>query len=214
MMVEVNKLSWVRQIQNELYKFGVRLGETPPKVLIKKTNRGGVKITSTTPLTHVSENTIKEVAKEFKYANAEVVIKENITLERLIDAFAANRIYPPHLVVINKIDLVNGLPVTDKKSSIFISVEKRQNISSLKKAIWEKLSLIRIYLKPQDGKVDLNEPLIVRAGLSLKEILDDFAFPNRENVKKAKVYGPGAKFPGQEVSFRFKPQEGTIVSFL
>jgi len=30
----------------------------------------------------------------------------------------------------------------------------------------------------------------------------------------AKVYGPGAKYPGQEVSLSFVPQDETIVQFI
>ncbi len=37
---------------------------------------------------------------------------------------------------------------------------------------------------------------------------------NKESFKLAKIYGPGAKFPGQEVSFKFIPLEGTIVQFV
>ena len=67
-------------------------------------------------------------------------------------------------------------------------------------------------MKRKKSQADLDEPLIVRRGTNLKEILAKLPL-DQEEIKKAKIYGPGAKFEGQEVSFGFTPLDETIVSF-
>lgn len=213
-VVDVNSVGKVETIKKELYEFGVRFDEQPPKVLIKKDIRGGVKVSSTVPLSFVSPETVRQIASEFRLKNGEVVIKENITLNRLIDAFMGNRIYLPYLVLVNKSDLAkNGMANIDK-NYLFISAYKGQGLEELKQKIWEKLNLIHLYLKPRDSKVDLDQPLIVKKGFSLREIFEAISMPNKDLITRVKLYGAGAKFPGQEVSFDFQPIEGTIISFL
>ena len=215
-MVDLEKIKMVDKIKKELREFGIRLGEEPPKVRIKKTSRGGVKITTATPLSQISSLTIQELAKEFRLHNAEVVVKEDISLGRMIDFLMGNRLYLPHLVVVNKIDLLEKgkkLPISED-SPLFISAQKDKGLKELKKAIWQKLDLIRVYLKPKDRPANLDEPLVIKKETNLKTILEKMTIPNKEEIKRAKIYGPGAKFEGQEVSFSFQPQEGTMISFL
>lgn len=215
LVVDINRLGMIEQIKKELYEFGVLLDQTPPLVTIKKTNRGGTKITSTTPLTYLNLKTVQELASEFRIHNGEIIIKEDITLERLIDAFLGNRVYLPYLVVVNKVDLLNesnnlGLP----SSFILVSALKHQGIEELKSAIWKKLELLRVYLKPPEKEPDFSSPVIIKKGENLKAILEKITPTKKELICKAKIFGPGAKFPGQEVSLEFQPQDGTIVSFL
>jgi len=215
LVVDINRLGMIEQIKEELSDFGVRLDQKPPLVTIKKTNRGGIKITSTTPLTHLNLKTLQELASEFRIHNGEIIIKEDITLERLIDAFLGNRIYLPYLIVVNKADLINkggnlGLPT----SFILVSALKKQGIEELKSAIWNKLELLRVYLKAPEKPPDFSSPVIIKKGENLRDLLEKIAFPKKELVSRAKIFGTGVKFSGQEVSLEFQPQEGTIVSFL
>ncbi|MGB9911093.1 MAG: OBG GTPase family GTP-binding protein [Microgenomates group bacterium] len=205
-VVEPKSIFQITQIKKELYEVGIRLNEEPPKVMIKKTLSGGIKISSPT-LSFLNKETIKQLAEEFRIHNGEIVIKEDITLERLIDSFMGNRVYLPCIEVVNKIDLNPQINFSGLK----ISVKENLGIEELKETIWQKLELIRIFLKPKDGPPDLNEPLIVKKGTSLKEIVQKLGF---EEVKSAKIFGSGAKFPGQEVSLDFTPLSETIVSFL
>jgi len=214
LVVDVSRLDMIEQIKRELADFGVRLDQTPPLINIKKTNKGGVKITSTTPLTHLNLKTVQELASEFRIHNGEIIIKENISLERLIDAFLGNRIYVPYLVVVNKIDLINeSKSLGLSPSFVLVSALKNQGIEELKSVIWEKLGLLRVYLKPPEKQPDFSSPVIIKKGESLRGLLEKIALPKKESISRAKIFGPGAKFPGQEVSLDFQPREGTIVSF-
>lgn len=213
-MIDARSTKVVEPVKEELYKFGIRIDQDKPKVTFIKTSSGGVKISSIQRLSYVSLETVKELASEFRFRNGEIIIKENITLERLIDAFMGNRCYLPYLIIINKIDLapseiLKGL----NKQYVFISAKKGIGLDEFREKIWESLRLIRVYLKPEKGEADFSKPLVIKEGLSFKNILEDVAIPGKENFTKATIYGAGAKFPGQEVSFSFIPSEGTIISF-
>lgn len=210
-MVDINNLDKIGLIKKELFDFGIRLDEEKPQVYINKSLSGGVKVTSNYHQPDFSLATVRDLAQEFRIRNGEIILKEKLTLDRLIDAFMGNRIYLPYLEVVNKIDL-SLLP--GQKEMILISAQNNFGIDKLKEAIWEKLGLIRIFLKARRKKADLEEPLIVKKGKNLRQILAGLTMPEKEQITCAKIFGPGAKFPGQEVSLNFIPQEGTIVSFL
>lgn len=215
-MVDVKSLDKIPAIIKELESSGVRLNQKPPQVSINKKPSGGLKVNSTTAL-KLSFETIKSLAAEFRLNNAEITVKEDITLDRLVDAFMGNRAYLPFLVVINKSDLgepknlKNYLPAGTKP--VLISAENNQNLEVLKERIWQSLGFIRIYLKKGE-KIDWQEPLVVKKGRDLNWILANITIPGKENFKSAKVFGPGAKYPGQEVSLSFQPVDETVVAFL
>jgi len=215
-MVDGKTIRMIEKIKAELSENGIRLDEDPPKVTIIKRLSGGIKINSTISLS-ISYDTIKSLTGEFHLPNAEITIKENISLDRLIDAFMNNRVYLPYLVVVNKCDL--GLPKNWRKllssvtEPILISAENNENLEKLKEKIWEGLKVIRVYLK-RDENVDYQSPFVLRQGKSLKDLLENISICDKDTFIAAKVYGPGAKYPGQEVSFSFVPEDETIVQFI
>jgi len=216
MMVDVKTIDLIDQIKKELSFFGVRLDEKRPLVTVKKKSHGGLKITLTTPLSRLSPAEIEKTAREFGFQNAEIVIKEDLSYPRLVDALLGNCVYLPYLIVVNKIDLVElkKLPQISSMKPIFISLKENIGLRQLRESIWQKLALIRVYLKPKGKEPDFNEPLVVKKGTTIKEILAGLSLCTKEEIKRVKIFGPGAKFPGQEVSFSFQPQDETIISFL
>lgn len=212
-MVDNKTSGKIELIKKELDQFGIRLDQLKPKVFINKQSSGGIKATTSVELSHFSLDTVKEIAPEFKIRNGEIVIKEDISLDQLIDSFMGNCCYLSYLVVVNKADLINKSEIQES-SYLYISAVKGFGLKKLKEKIWEKLDLMRLYLKPVKGKPDFNHPLIIKNNLNLKKILDGLNFEDKELIKKAKIDGPGAKFPGQEVSLSFIPSDETIVNFL
>lgn len=215
-MVDFKTLNFIEKIKNELYENGIRLDQEKPKVSVIKQLSEGIKINSTTQLS-LSYETIKELANEFRLVNAEIIIKENTTLDRLIDALIGNRVYLPYFVVVNKIDL--GLPNNWKKylpsntESVLISSKIGENLEKLKEIIWNKLNFMRIYLKKGE-KIDYQSPFILKKGSNLRDLLSKISICNKETFKSAKIFGPGAKYQGQEVSLTFIPQDETVVQFI
>ena len=212
LLVDINSLPAVFQIKEELYQAGIRLDEKKPEILIKRKLEGGIRVINQVSLSQLNSQTVREIAAEFHLTNAEIILREDITLNRLIDAFLGNRVYSPYLLIVNKIDLSSSSFQNNPKT-VFISAEKEVGIEELKEKIWQNLGLIRVYLKSQRKGVDLNQPYILKKGQSLKDILEKLSFADINRVNSAKIYGPKAKFAGQKVSLSFTPEDEEVVQY-
>jgi len=122
----------------------------------------------------------------------------------------------PILFVVNKIDLIkNPKDLKNKFPQHFlISAKENLGLSELKKAIWKKLDLIRIYLRPKKGEVDFNKPLILRKGATVLKAAEKVSSELAQEIKKAKIYGKKARYQGQMVGPSYLLSDGTILTFL
>lgn len=191
-------------ILNELFYVGIRMNQKAPDIVITKTMRGGIAISTLKVLTKITEKTIKNILQEYRMINADITIRSDINVEQLIDALEGNRVYIPSIILINKIDLADQekLEILSKKfpEAIMISAESGYFIDELKELIFATLNLIKIYLRPQGGETDYDEPLIVRDGCNVGEICDKLHRKFRDEFKFARVWGTSARHSGQKVS--------------
>ena len=202
-MVEVFHPRHYKALLKEIYDTGVRINQKFPDVKIEKTSRGGINIGSTIKLTKIDKKNVEDILKEFKVNNANIVIRENIDIDQLIDVVEGNKQYIPSIVVLNKIDMIGKEQLEKVKEKIMpdlcISADKGINIGELKDLIFKKLNLIRIYLKEYNKKADMEEPMIMWENSTLKDLClklhKDFVI----KFKFAKVWGPSSKFPGQKI---------------
>lgn len=74
-----------RIIERELEGFGIRLNKKPPAIIFKKKEKGGINMTNTVPLTHISADEVKAVLSEYRIHNADISFKEDSTIDDLID---------------------------------------------------------------------------------------------------------------------------------
>lgn len=72
-------------LTRELESVGIRLNRSPPQIYFKRKKTGGVSINSTAPLTHLDEKMVQRILQEYKVHNADVLFKEDATVEDLID---------------------------------------------------------------------------------------------------------------------------------
>ncbi len=206
----------IDMILHELYEFGIRINKRKPNISVKKTERGGIKIASTISLS-VSEEYLKSIAWEFGHRNAEILIKEDINADDFMDFLAGNRAYIPAIIVINKIDLADKDYLYDLKErfsrydAIFVSATQNIGIEKLKNEIFRKIGLIRVYLKPQSGKVDYDEPLILRKGATIEDVCKSIHKDFLKKFRYAMVWGRSVKFPGQHVGLDHKVDDEDIV---
>jgi hypothetical protein len=217
LIIDVFNPQQFKDLKKELYKAGIRLDDEPPKVKIRPLSRGGLSISSTVELTHLDEATIRDVLGEFKIYNGEVVLREDITLERLIDAVAGNRVYLPSLVVLNKTDLVRDEYISEVKSSfdcIPVSAKLGTNLESLKDAIYSKLDFIRVFTKEPGGEPDLEEPLILIKNSCIADLCSRLHRDFRDSFRYARVWGPSVKHPGQRVGLSHVLTDRDIVTIV
>lgn len=208
--LEISQLGVVRQ---ELYKARFRLNEEKPDVIIKPTARGGIQL-SATKLTKLNEQTVKDVLREFGVSNAYVTIREDISVEQLIDVIEGNRKYLPAIVVVNKIDLLSGEKLSEAKrigGAILVSAEQGANLDLLKEEIFQKLRLIRVFLKEVGKKADLEEPMILRSGCNVRDICLMLHRDFLNKFRFARVWGKSAKFGGQKVGLEHVLEDEDLV---
>jgi len=66
------------------------------------------------------------------------------------------------------------------------------------------LGLVRVFLKKErNAQADKDNPLIMKNSSSLDDVLKRISSQMRDDVSRAYIWGKKAKFPGQEVSFKF-----------
>lgn len=203
-------------LKKELHDFRVRINQKKPDVKVVKKAKDGISVSSTVKMTKMNNNTVEAVLREFKLNNADVVIREDINIDQLIDMIEGNRAYVPASIIITKIDILDEDQIKKIKQStkpdLMISAEKKIGIEQLKKLIYDKLNLISIYLKEISKKPDLDEPMIVRYGCSLKDICNRIHRDFAKKFKYARIWGKSAKFPGQLVkNIEKKLENGDVV---
>ena len=204
LMIDVFETN-ISVLLDELNQSGIRLNQHPPDIVVSKTSRGGVTVSSTVKLTHMTEDTIADMLREFGHLNAEIVVRENITEDQLVDVLAGNRIYIPSFIVINKVDLVTNEYLKNIEERLKgwlvvpVSAMKGTGLDTLKNGIYDELKFIRVFLKPQGKDADLAEPLIVRQGATVENVCETIHRDFRRKFRYANVWGDSAKFPGQTV---------------
>jgi small GTP-binding protein len=212
-LCDVAQVGSFESISNSLEKAGIRLNRTPPNVAIEKKLKGGIKIVSNFKQS-ISSETIQQIAKEFRIPNADITIKEKLTMESLIDAFTKSRVYIPVIYVVNKIDLKSKTKSKVNFKSLSISAEKGTNLEKLKEEIWNQLKFVRVYLVRRDDKPGKDHPIIMKVEDKLSDVARKIGEDFAEDKTRAKIWGTGAKFSGQEVSLSTKVAEGMQVRFV
>lgn len=205
-------------IINELRDVGIRPNEKQPDVTVKRKKLGGVNVSSTVELSHLDEKTIRSIINEYGMHNADVLIRDDVTIDQFIDSMEKNRTYIPAAIVLNKIDLINKEYLDELKGTIPefipISADKKYNIEILKEEIFERLKLIRVYLKPQGKKADFKEPLIIKEGATVKDVCGKLHRDFIKNFRHANIWGSSVKFPGQKVGFEHQMEDKDVLRII
>jgi small GTP-binding protein len=200
-MIDATKPAHYDHILKEVYDTDVRLNQTKPDVKITKKSRGGIGVGTTVKLSWLDAKTIKGILMEFKINNADVLIRTDITPDQLIDVIEGNKEYIPSLVVLNKADLLSKeeLEKVKKKMKpdVVISADKRINLDKVRKKLFEKLGLLKIFLKEISKKADMDEPLIMRKGCTIGDVCNKLHKDFYKKFTYARIWGKSAKFPGQ-----------------
>ena len=195
----------LRALQNELEGAGVRINQRPPRIVVQRSDRGGLTVSSTVKLTHLAGGIAAQIAREFGVHNGSIVFREDATADQLIDVLAQNRVYVPAITAVNKADLLTPAEkarlLNELKPTVptFISARSRQGLEALVDHIGHSLRFIRIYVKPPGEPPDKEEPLILRAGDTVDALLVRLPSDLNRTFKAAMVWGPSARFPGQTV---------------
>src|SRR3989339_1688636 len=205
---DVQRIDYIEKMVQELEGSGIRINKAKPNVLINKKIIGGITIHSNIKQ-GLDDLTIKEIASEMGVKNADISIKEKVTIDSLIDSFSTSRVYIPALFVVNKIDQGN----IENTDYLKISAEKSIGLDNLKEEIWNKLKLISVYLVQPNEEPNFDSPIIMREGETLSDVAEKLG-TNFSEKKLAKIWGNNAHCPGQEVPTSIKVKDRMQVRFL
>jgi hypothetical protein len=206
-------------LERELYDAGIRLDKQPPNIHITQEKKGGIIVRSTVQLTKMTEFEIAEIIRAYGIVNANVTIREDIDTDSLVDFLADNRVYIPSVVAINKFDLRYG-GVENKireelgRDYLPVSCATFEGLEELKDQIYDKLGFIRVYLKPKGGKADLEEPLVLLDGSTVKSVCEHLHRDFVNLFRYALVWGKSAKFPGQSIGLEHELKDCDILSII
>jgi len=207
-----------RLIEYELEGFGIRLNKSPPNITIKKKDKGGLNYQTVVPQTHLNIETCRAILKEYRIANADVILRCDATVDEFIDVVEGNRKYIPCLYVLNKIDqlTIEELDIIDQMPHhVLISAHHNWNLDELVESIWNYCNMIRIYTKPRGQIPDYNAPVILH---HLNPTIE--AFCNRihrgilSQLKYAWVWGSSVKHQPQKVGKDHRLNDEDIVQIV
>ena len=219
LVLDVFQPDQISVLRKELYEIGVRLNTQPPNVTINRSSHGGLGITTTCKLTHLAESTVRGILNTYKINHGNVIIREDITDDQLIDVVAGNRRYIPSISILNKIDLVSPKYVAEAKKRmgedlIPISADRNLNLDELEEVIYDRLRVIKVYLKPRNGSPDFKDPLIVTAGSTISDVCKKIHRKFEGEAKYALVSGTSVRFSPQRVGMDHVVQDRDIVTII
>jgi len=220
LMIDVFETS-IEVLVEELRTANMRLNQRPPDIVVSRKNRGGIGVNFTTAKPSMDEDLVRDMMNEYGYINADIVIREAIDEDQLIDNISGNRIYVPAIVVVNKIDLVSKEYLRQLKNKklkgwkvVPVSAENEAGLDELKDAVFDSLKLIRIFMKPQGKEADLVEPLVIKDGSDIGAVCDSIHRDFRRNFRYALVWGRSARFPGQIVGLEHVVKDQDVVTII
>jgi ribosome-interacting GTPase 1 len=99
---------------------------------------------------------------------------------------------------------------TDDCSALPISVKTGRNLEKMKKMIYDKLEIIRVYSKAPGEDPDFDAPFVCKRGTRVEDFAARIHKDLADNLKAARVWGVGV-FDGQMVSRDYALQEGDVI---
>mmetsp|Transcript_14268 Transcript_14268/g.17988 ORF Transcript_14268/g.17988 Transcript_14268/m.17988 type:complete len:418 (-) Transcript_14268:165-1418(-) len=216
-------------LEQELETVGIRMNKRPPDVTFRKKTSGGVKFASTVPLTKLGpdpEKLAMQIMREYKIVSADLLAREDISVDELVDVVVGNRQYMPCLYFYNKIDTITIEEVDQlarMPHSIVGSVNCRYNVGEpdeddrLKAKMWEYLGMTRIYTKRKGQGPDLSEPVVlskIRKGTSVKSLCANVSTQMLRDFNFALVWGKSAKHSPQRCGLNHKLMDEDVVQIV
>lgn len=209
-MTDTKRPKAITKLVDELEGAGIRLNKTRPNVRIEKKLGGGVSVTSNIKQ-DFDNDTVKSIASEFGFKNGNIVLKEKLTIDQLIDSFSKRIVYKKAIFVINKADTEVKKKI---KEYLYISAENGKGIENFIQTVWSELELVKVYLVRREQNPSFDNPIIMKKENTLQDVADSIGTEFAEGKKLAKVWGSGSKFPGQELPLKTSVVEGMQIRFI
>jgi len=207
-------------LEHELEVVGMRLNQRPPNVYFKRKNGGGVSISSTCQLTNITETDVQQLLHEYRIHSAEVLFREDCTIDQFIDLIEGNRKYVRCLYIYNKIDMSSMEEVrrvSARPDAMVLSCRMGLNLDIFKDMLWEHLGLVRTYTKPRGKKPDFDDPLILtdgRHGVTIESACRQIHRTLLDSFDYAMVWGTSVKHTPQRVGLSHPLHDEDVIQIV
>ncbi|KAJ3079385.1 Developmentally-regulated GTP-binding protein 2 [Rhizoclosmatium sp. JEL0117] len=218
MMLDATKGPRQRELlEIELESVGIRINRDKPNIYFKVKKGGGISFTATCKLTHLNEKLVQQILQSYKIHNAEVLIRDDHTVDDFIDVVLGNRKYIRCVYCYNKIDAIS-LEEVDKLArqpyTVVISCEGDLNMDYIIEYLWKNLDLIRVYTKRRGEYPDFEGGLIVKSGTTVldvckgihKSLVDEFSY--------ALLWGTSTKHSPQRVGLSHVVDDEDVIQIV
>jgi len=207
-------------LTHELEAVGLRLNRSKPQIYFKRKKSGGVSFNSTVPLTRLDEKMINQILHEYKVHHCELLFREDVTVDDLIDVIEGNRRYIRCLYVYNKADACSLEEVDElarKPNSVCISCYMSLGLDYLLERMWDDMGLVRVYTKKTGSKPDFTEPVILsadRGGSSVENFCNHLHRDLKSQLAYAQVWGTSSKHNPQRCSLAHVLEDEDVVQLV
>jgi ribosome-interacting GTPase 1 len=135
----------------------------------------------------------------------------------MIDAISKNRVYVPSLTILNKIDMIDEKQLQEVRKAIGtgtveISAEKGTNLEELRRKIFQKLNVIRVYTRRYGEKKASEEPMIMKKGSTVRDACMHVHKDLLGKFKFATITGKSVKFSEQVVGLNHIIADGDVLT--
>lgn len=169
------------------------------------------------------EKLATQIMREYRITSADLLAREDITVDQLVDVIVGNRVYKPCCYFYNKIDTIT-IDEVDQLArmphTLVGSVKKGYNIGApdeddpLKAMIWKYLGLTRVYTKRKGQHPDLQFPVVlseIRKGTTVKSLCQNVSTHMLRDFNFALVWGKSAKHSPQRCGINHELRDEDVV---
>lgn len=203
-----------RILEGELYDMGIRLNKKRPDISLTRATGNGINIGVTCKLTRTNEATIRAILKEYKINNCQMLIREDICADDVIDAISESAMYIDCLYVYNKIDELSFRDfetIMNQLNTVAMSCRKNWNVDELIESIWDKLQLTRVYTKRKGMLPTLDQPIVIRKNSSVRSLCNCVHKEFVANFNYALVWGVSVKHSPQRVGLNHELKDEDVI---
>eukprot|EP00916_Digyalum_oweni_P017059 GHVL01027955.1.p1 GENE.GHVL01027955.1~~GHVL01027955.1.p1 ORF type:complete len:361 (+),score=46.16 GHVL01027955.1:58-1140(+) len=199
-----------QKLEKELEMIGIRLNRPPPQIAFKAKSGGGITFNAIVPLTKIDLKTVQTILHEYRIFNADILFREDCSIDDFIDIIEGNRKYIKCLYVYNKTDMLTLSELETlarRPMSVVISCTSSLNLDTLLERVWDEIGLVRVYTKKKGYLPDLNDPLILteqRGNCTIENAVTSIHRDLKKDFKSCFVWGQSAKHSPQHIFFAMR----------
>jgi small GTP-binding protein len=131
---------------------------------------------------------------------------------------AAAGIAKPALLAATKLDEANEAAFERLHTAVpdlrvlGVSVLDEPSLEAFRQAVWELTGLMRVYTR-HHGEI-AEEPIALRPGASVGDVAEELHKELAATFRAARIWGPSARFPGQQVGRDHQLADGDVVEIV